>query len=541
LARREAKVTTSRYAAGLVADLRFGWRGTAEVTYGSTRADVLRDQRSSSNVFLGPPFGPDVNPFGDWDEFQREIVMDVMTRRSTTRARNRYRQQSLRLAGPLFRTAGGPVALSLLAERRRERVPAFNTILRIETESGDLEAEIPTAPRSNATTSFYGELQAQLIGSRAPFPLVRQLELQLALRHDRLAAVFARDPTDPLSTELGRRVFHGTSFTVGAKSLPTPWLMLRGSYATGAQPPPLELLIPREEVSDFIFARDPRRGDVFLFQEGPVLYKSEGSLGLKTARANTLSVGGVLNPGGRRGPRLSVDYSLIRKSRDAMKLFDPQFILAHEDFWPERVARAPMTDADVALGYTGGRVTMIDARALNAGGARVESIDARFEWPLPLMGGELRLYGAATWQMSNRQLRLFEPSLERAGFRRGPLEWRANGGADWSIGRTTIGANAQFFSHYRIYEQVYGPLSTDAAVQGSYWVRSQAYLDLHASHRFRLPRAGPARDLTVDLGVVNLFDRPPPRETGYPVTGPGYSRYGDPRRRRFEVVLSSEF
>jgi hypothetical protein len=46
---------------------------------------------------------------------------------------------------------------------------------------------------------------------------------------------------------------------------------------------------------------------------------------------------------------------------------------------------------------------------------------------------------------------------------------------------------------------------------------------------------------TFDIGfaVVNLLDKSPP------ITGnlqtPGYSYYGDPRRRRFELTLTSAF
>ncbi len=56
--------------------------------------------------------------------------------------------------------------------------------------------------------------------------------------------------------------------------------------------------------------------------------------------------------------------------------------------------------------------------------------------------------------------------------------------------------------------------------------------------------------MKVDLGVVNVFDKAPPRESTYslaqfagiPVAGPpGYSRYGDPRQRRFVLTLSAAF
>ncbi len=79
---------------------------------------------------------------------------------------------------------------------------------------------------------------------------------------------------------------------------------------------------------------------------------------------------------------------------------------------------------------------------------------------------------------------------------------------------------------------------------------SQAYVDLHFSWRGRVRVAGAAQDMQVDLGVINVFDKAPPRESvyslaqisGIAVAGPpGYSRYGDPRQRRFLMTLSAAF
>ena len=540
--RHRRTFTTSRYTAGMVADLPIkGWRGTAEMTFGSTRAHLLQETTDILANLIVPPFGPDINPLGNWDEFQREIVFDTVWLEREARARNRYRETSVRLAGPLVEAGGGPVTLTLLAERRSERVPAFTTSNRQRSEAGSTVTETEAGARSNRTTSFYGELRAPIFGDDAPLSVLRGLEVQLAVRRDRLRAAFDRDPFAPEPGETARHDFRGTSYTIGAKLLPAPWLMVRASYATGQQAPPLELLVGREEVPTFLAAYDPKRWDANVGSEAPFLRKYEGSPEVKEARANTLSLGAVLNPSGRPGPRVSVEYSRIRKLRAALPL-SAQLVLDHEEVWPERVTRAPLTDEDRARGYSGGVITMLDERAMNGGGAKVDSIDARIDWPMPVAGGELRLYGAATLQMGNKQRRLFEPDLEQAGYRTGPLKWRANGGADWSIGATTLGANVQFFSRYRIVDSLFAAADTTTpAFQGSGWVRSQTYVDLHASRRFELRNAGPLHGLEVNFGIINLFDKAPPRETGYPVSAPGYSRYGDPRGRRFELVLSSEF
>lgn len=99
----------------------------------------------------------------------------------------------------------------------------------------------------------------------------------------------------------------------------------------------------------------------------------------------------------------------------------------------------------------------------------------------------------------------------------------------------------QFFNRYRISETSSPSDTISAEVQGSEWVPSQAYLDLYASHSFALPVGARLREVGMEFGIVNVLDKAPPREWGFILGEPGYSRYGDPRRRRFEFTLSSAF
>src|SRR5262249_37682244 len=120
-------------------------------------------------------------------------------------------------------------------------------------------------------------------------------------------------------------------------------------------------------------------------------------------------------------------------------------VLAHEDFWPQRVTRAPLTDADRALGYTAGPVTALDLRATNGTSRQVDALDVHAEWPVRFLAGRLMLYAEATHQLSDRQTELFEPAVQYAGYLNGPLKWRANGGFEWSRDPLTVGANVQYF------------------------------------------------------------------------------------------------
>ena len=415
---KRARFDSERYTGGVVAGLPFHWRGTAEATFGELRADSDSTLENYSDSFYD---SATLNPFGNWEQLQAAAAATLNNGAFGFRTRNRHSEQSLRLAGPLFRTAAGPATLTLLAERRRESIPISINSVFID-QIGPETSFSEVASRAITTLSFYAELRSRLFGDDAPFPLLRNLEVQLAIRHDDQRVDFSRNPETPDESERIRARFAGTTFTAGARSSPLPWLTLRGSYATGEQPPPLGRLIDEEFQFTFVLVPDPKRGGTYpgLSDFQFLVLRDGGSPDLATARATTLSVGAIFEPFGDDGLRFSLDYSRIRRTRDYYEPTD-QLIFDHEDFWPERIVRAPLTDADRALGYTGGRVLLFDSRGMNGAGRRVETIDVRFEWPMRFLGGRLRLYGSATWQIHNIENRLFEPDIEYAGWAGGPV------------------------------------------------------------------------------------------------------------------------
>jgi iron complex outermembrane recepter protein len=544
--RVQQRIRNTRYTGGLAAELPFDWRGTAEISAGAFHRSMSTSRGDAGDaanlLLLGDPSDLDKNPLGNWDAFQRAIAANAVSG-VLTELHTRFRDQSLRLAGPVFSTAAGPSTLTLLAEHRAEDVPGFTQYSVTTDDEGMTTLEpTPVSARSTATTSFYAELRPRLFGEVAPAPILRGLELQLAVRHDAEKDDFARDPLDT-SSELIHAKFAGTAYTAGAKVSPAHWLTVRGSYATGEQPPVLnELaeLVPQTVTSSSV--TDPKRGDTTLGADGAYLLRYGGNASLKSARATTASLGTIVTPSGKDGPRFAVDYSRVHRTRDLVRP-DPAEILAHEDTWSGRIERAALTDADRANGYTAGRLTLLDTRIGNGGSVIVDALDMHASWPLPLFGGRLELYADATYHIRDTQKAPFQPDVESAGYRQGPLKWRANGGFDWSTERVTLGANLQYFASYLVLMQ--GTLSAQngivTEVQGSRSIPPQSYLDLHASWRVPGLDFGPLGAVAVELGIVNVLDKAPPREASFIDLGPGYSRYGDPRQRRFELGLSAHF
>ena len=539
------RTESTRYTAGLVAELPAGWRGTAEFGAGGYRNERSYTSQipSQSFIFLsGDETDPDLSPLGDWKTFQRAVSADPNGLSDHDSLHTKFHDLSLRAAGPVYSTDAGPATLTLLAERRQEDIPAFQTV-RTNFDHG---AQIPYGTtlksRSTETTSLYAELRTRLFDESSTNPFVRALELQLAARHDRQSDNFAAQPTDEDST-LIHSEFAGTTYTAGAKVSPASWLMLRGSYATGEQPPPLDYLVEvPDSTTDFPLDTDPKRGNTVLGTDGTYLLRSGGDPTLNPVRASTLSLGTVLTPFGSDGARIAIDFSRVRRNGD---VFLPAFstIMDNEDAWPERVGRAPLTDEDRAKGYTAGRVTMFDMRVSDAASVRVDAIDLRLDWPLALSASRLQFYLDATHNLRNVQKAPFQPDVNQVSFREGPLKWKANGGVDWSKGSLSLSANAQYYASSAAYKDEPEVLTHQQVVetQGSSRIPSQWYLDLSGNWRIPIPGSGPLDEVTLALGLINVLDKAPPRVSFLLDGGPGYSRYGDPRMRRFELTLSCHF
>jgi hypothetical protein len=321
--------------------------------------------------------------------------------------------------------------------------------------------------------------------------------------------------------------------------------MLRASLATGELPPSLSDLQTNSFARNFVSSAlvDPKRGGRPVGQEGSWVEFTAGSHDVRSAHAQTLTVGGVVNPSGQRGPRISLDYSRTRLKGEIVPFYlTTAELLAAEAEYPGRVIRAPLTAGDAAAGFTAGRVIAMDTSVINAGHSVVEAIDLQLDWRLPATAwGDFRLYGAATWQPTFRQYRgPGRPIFSKVGRIDGPLEWRGNGGVEWTFSGVTTDLNVQYYASYTtFFTDPTTPTNEDRLLYPSR-IPAQIYVDLAVRRRFDFgDGAGPLRAVDVRFGIQNLLDKRP-TSVGF-VGSPGYSYYGDARRRRVELTLSSQF
>lgn len=540
-----------RLVGGIVADLPGSWHGSAEFAFGAAHYEVRESAQSTINgdysiaMASGLPGSggrPALFPLGDWTIFQSALPAYLAEDAGTIPITNRFTGATLRLGGPVIRLGSGDLSLNLLAEQRRETIADTDVRLII----GGVPLDLTIQERTQLIRSAYAEVRAPLLPMESDVPLLRGLELQLAMRYDGLRAQIPRDQ-DPFEDSGELASIHRDAFvyTIGAKAFPLRDLMLRGSYATGRLTPTLAQF---QEIANSTIAPsvpDRRRGGRMVTSEGQVDTVTGGSNEIAQEAARTLSIGAVFRPEDPRGPRLSIDYSRISTHGEILPfpLTGGALVLA-EDSYPDRVVRAPLTDADRALGFTGGRIVRLDTRAGNFGRRIVDTIDFQLGWRAgEVFGGDLAPYAQATWLPSIRTRSApGEPWSERTDRADGPIRWRANGGASWTRGPSSIDLNIQYFHSYRVTSS--NPVLAAASAQivryqGRERISPQAYVDLSGRHRFAIAGAAPLRSIEVRLGILNLFDHSPPILAD--PNSIGYSAYGDPRRRRVELVVASEF
>ncbi len=543
-----------RLVGGLIVGLPAGWKAEAELAIGAANFRQGVDDASYLNSAFfnalgsglpGPAGQPALVPLGDWQAFQTALAAYTSRTQVSYDLTNHFTDASVRLSGPVARLPGGALSLTLLGEQRREHVPVTSVAFPLL----DMVFNISTPELSQLVRSGYAELRAPLAPRDSTLFFLRGLELQGAARYDSTDTRFPDDLGfgNPSNDRPASAYRSALMFTLGARVFPLRMLMLRGSYATGEVLPTIDQLQSREEhdpAGNFTVA-DPRRGTNRV-GELPYVVLSGGSHDIRQVFGSTLSLGMVINPEGKGGPRLSIDYSRIVTRREIVPFrFDVGTLVANEASYPDRVTRAPLSDADRALGYTGGPVIRLDTRAANSGSTVVQAVDVQFDWRLSrVLGGELAPYLSATWQPSVRtQTEPGQPWIERTGFIDGPLALRGNAGFEWRRGATSIDFNAQYYDSYRI--DTAATAATDGANSqavrflGRQRIPAQIFVDLAASHRFDIFGAGPLRAIDVRLGIQNLFDRSP-EITGQP-DGISYSTYGDPRRRRGELAVTTKF
>ena len=540
------RLRVTRSSASVLFDLPAAWRGGATFAVGETVNRVeqigwaLDQNFYFSLYFMQPGSGgqPTPNPFGAWDSFAAALQLYKVPYPIRFERKLKLQDATLRLGGPVLHRDAGDVTLSLVAERREEKATLTPWDIAGQTDIS------PLADPSFAlkTSSLYGELRAPIVSRASGLTPLRGLELQLAARHDQIQADIPGVVIGGPRSGYDQGV---TVYTAGARVFPTDALLLRASLATGVLPPtPQQMLqtnytygLPAGMTTS---TTDPARGGQILGLEKPVVQLIGGSPRLRPEAAKTFAVGFVLNPEGGRGPRISLDYTHTEKHGEIAEFGGLDYLIANETLYPDRVVRDPLTPADAARGYTGGVITLADTTSINIGRTVVDAIDMHVEQTFRLgPDNRLHLYGGATWTPRlTRKATADDAVVEYTNTADGPLRWRGVAGAAWQHGDLTVRLDGQYYGRYHdVYVRYIGAPSD--SVLAARRIPAQAYLDASVTYRLQIgPRQGLTRDVELRFGVQNLLDHAPPIGASGDL---GYSFYGDPRGRRFELSATARF
>ncbi len=488
-----SRVISRRFTAGLVFDLPARWRGGVDYAVGGARTTTISAETGYealawSTVASGVAPGdgrPAPNPFGDQARFLADLARyEAAWAPAPPYAASRLEDISLRASGPVARIGGRDLTLSLTAQQLWEGLPHFSNH--------------PDNHVSARSRSLFAELRAPLEGVVG----VRGLELQAAARRQAgHIRIFNGSPAPPLDKS-------ADLYLLGVKAEPVNGLILRAAYASGGQLPEPHMVSTTTSMSTG-FVVDPKRNPSQpVYAEGWFRYVWGAPPDLRPDLARTYSAGVVLASPLLPRTRLSVDYTriegrdlIVQASRGA------DFYILNEDRFPGAVIRAPLTDADRARGYTGGRILEVRDLFENSGSSLMQAVDMLAEHDLDLAGGRLGLSAALTWQPT---LRLNLPA-DSGVYKRTPdggvPRWRGAVGARWTTDHFAASAAVRYI---------------DANVPTA--LPERATVDL--SLAWELPRSAGASETELRLGVRNLFDR--------------WSE-DDPLKRRMEVSLIARF
>jgi len=467
-------------------------------------------------------------------------------------AKGRQTDVTLRASGPVLRIPGGPVTLSAMAERRKETSDA-SFLYSMSAAAAMSYFWYPE--RSQTVDSYSLEVRTPLVSAVNALPWVRALDFQASVRRDE----YASDAPNPILASVASfqgpfpALSHSTKdtqanrYTLALSYIPVADLTVRASFGTGFLPPSLTQIAPSAPTSvtapNASGLLDPKRGGT-AGSVGAFTSVAGGNLGIAPEDSRSWSTGFILTPRVLPGLRFSLDFTHIEKTNEITSL-TAQTLLDLEERYPGRVTRGPLSEADVALGYTGGPVTAMNISAINIAGTQLEAFDFQLDYTLDTARlGQFRWYAIGTNAVYlKRKTSPIAPVDDAVGFTSGLLEWRGNLGLTWSRSAWMVDWNAQYFDDYKVYVSTATPAARATAIQqqGSDTVRSQMYHDLLVSYRFaEAAFKGVLAGTEVSLGIQNVFDESPPILATLATTG-GYSTYGDPRLRRYSIALSKRF
>ncbi|MEO8487749.1 MAG: TonB-dependent receptor [Betaproteobacteria bacterium] len=471
-----------------------GWDYEAAYSFNESKDTDHLNGGYLSQAALLPIIGSGlVNPFGpNTPEIVSQLTgtaiqADVRSSKSTVNAFD------AKISNEVYNLPAGPLAVALGGEWRKEK---YNSVSSDILSTGDIVGYGTSSP------TVTGDRKVFAIFAEAIVPIVRTLELDAAVRFD--------DYSDFGST---------TNPKVSLRWQPSKSFLARASYGTGFRAPALpELLSPLVTTNTQPGLSDPTRCPITNDQVNDCVTQfvnvQGGNPGLTPEKSKQWSVGGVWEP--LDGLSLGVDWYHI-ELKDQVGLLNPIVVLGDVDQYAAFITRGPV---DPNFPLLPGPITAITTLFTNLGETRIEGIDidARYRTPSTSIGR-------------------FRFGLQGTYYTKYDIQ-QIDGSFAGQVGLYSgIGGAINRWKHYASIDWEYGPWGATLA-QNFGLGYTDANPDVNGNPR----RVGNydvydvqgrwtgVKNLTVTLGIKNLFNRAPPFTNQSFTFQNGYDpSYADPR------------
>jgi len=363
---------------------------------------------------------------------------------------------------------------------------------------------------SRKVGAVYGELYV---------PVFKQLELQLAVRHDRY-----------------QQIGGTTNPKIAFKFTPIKDLLFRGSASTGFRAPTAQQLnlgsvqLASSNTSSFadpLKCPNPTGNNDPSCQLTNVVVLSGGNPNLKPEKSRQASLGVVFSP--IDSLQMSADYWQIKLKDRIHNLTYLQEVQNYSLF-----ANNFNRDAD-------GNLLSIQAGWINAGASMTKGIDFSVNHNAAMFDGKLNTIATATLNLSDREALLAgQPMVQYVGqWSTGTIfqKWKTTISSTFSRGDWASTLSMNYSSGYQDEDRTPYVGTNPAGLPVRRMIAS------YTNFNFFVTYTG-VKNLSLTGGVVNFFDREPPFTWHDPdyVIGAGYDpRVADPRGRTLQLTAKYTF
>ncbi len=489
----------------------------AGLAYGKAEgSSYMHDGYADTNKLIAALASGVINPFLVPGQEQTQAAKDLI---ESTKVRGRLfggktsvLQADATLSGDLFRMPGGMVGFAVGMDLRKESYEfsgsqGYTCVSTFTTANAALpnsvmgcpgNASAPDATR-NITAGF-----AELL-----VPVLKSLELQLAVRHDRYSSIGGT--TNP---------------KIAFKFQPFESFLMRGSINTGFRAPTAQQLklgqVTLNLTGQF---NDPEKcpTDPTQCARTGTPYRTGGNPTLQPEKSTQGMLGVVFSP--MTGLQFMADYWEV-KLDDRIRSLSPTFMITNYSLFRDNFIR----DAN-------GNVEYIQAGWVNAAESVTKGLDLGVNHRMNFAGGRVTSMLTATKMVSHKE-RLIStaPLTEFVGEWSGTtlyLPWKASGSIGFKSDNWNTTASFSYKSSYKDEDR------------SAYTANPGPRRDVEAYTTFNLfTTYSGIKNLTLSAGVINLFDKDPPftYHNVDNVVGAGWDpRVADPRGRTVSVSMRYSF